>query len=917
MASRYKLASWIVLGIVVQVSIILGTIYYMESRFAQAFSSREARGSSHESDDIRLEHEDVPIPHSAQSDDDDSAVHVSEIAESPIPAPRVRELIEIERGSATEIARSIRELFGDGIKVSAIESSSSVVVMADRKTIDDIVAFVHEVSRRSHELDESQSEPPAGEQLPEPEDEIPDSNSVGLTDTEPVGIDPIEPSEEGAAPGNVTTFFRVRSGSPKNIATTIKEVFGASVKVIPELESQSVIVVADPATQERVSDLVEKIEPEAREQRAGNHSSDETDDPPAEGEQDEAIVHGFEPHPVADAMPSNLSDRDRALAAEGPIGLREPLPQDHSFSGLFVQDAEDASYDRQAKQLARRIREARSDERQRLLRELETLTVRQFEHRQQLRHREFESISQRLERLIASHSRRQAHQAEIVERRIKDLLEPDADLRWDEPGTRAERLADIAISGPLGESETALPRDPDTRVTTPKREPRASDLREAEPTYNGITLSDWLRMLQTERNEEKVAEAVLAMNALADRADSQDLTRAILQTIRLQNPDLIISAMGVPRNGIPVPKEPQVIVRGLMYLLTKLPAEIVVTELLSAFQHSSEKESTREFLGWFLYSLQHDTILISSSRGHSAFPDSVSSEEAKQRLKAEIRRHSREFISRIVAIATIDDSLTNWSVRCAETILRMSGESIKSYPELVPLAERSLEPLPTELGTMKLSSPFYQGPFAALLLAESGLKTSEVLAYAEKLLATEFENGIRCVVAIAPHSSGAVDLLNKILDRHSKVFDEYYAAVRKENDVLNPYSSAPAHITGPIHEVARIMSALGEMGTAASPSLPRLKHYAESEMFRYHRVSLRELSAPPGGRGIGRGREFSLQDLARETIVKIEKAKAQLDRETVPVEDGKATGDHSPTDQDGLDEQPRDDAQIPSNGRVD
>ncbi|WP_397571399.1 hypothetical protein [Schlesneria sp. T3-172] len=916
MASRYKLASWIVLGIVVQVSIILGTIYYMESRFAQAFSSRDARGSSHESDVIRLEHGDVPIPHSAQSDDDDSAVHVSEIAESPIPAPRVRELIRIERGSATEFARSIRELFGDGIKVSAVESSSSVVVMADRKTIDDIVAFVHEVSRRSHELDESQSEPPAGEQLPEPEDEIPDSNSVGLTDTEPVGIDPIEPSEEGAAPGNVTTFFRVRSGSPKNIATTIKEVFGASVKVIPELESQSVIVVADPATQERVSDLVEKIEPEAREQPAGNHSSDETDDPPAEGEQDEAIVHGIEPHPVADALPSNLSDRDRVFAAEGPIGLREPLPQDHSFSGLFVQDAEDASYDRQAKQLARRIREARSDERQRLLRELETLTVRQFEHRQQLRHREFESISQRLERLIASHSRRQAHQAEIVERRIKDLLEPDADLRWDEPGTRAERLADVAIAGPLGETAAALPRDPDTRVTTPKRESKTSDLSEAEPTYNGITLSDWLRMLQTERNEEKVAEAVRAMTCLADRADPEELAKVVFRTIRLQNPDTIVNGMGSQR-GMAIQQEPVAIVRGLMYVLTKLPAEIVVSELLSSFQQSSENTATREFLGWFLYSLQQDSISFYSSKGHSAPLDPVTSVEAQKRLRGEIRRRSREFISQLVAIATRDERLTNWSIRCADMILRMSEESMKSYPELVPLAERSLEQLPTESGATKLSSPFYQGPVAALLLAESGLKTAVVLTYAEKLLATEFENGIRCVVAIAPHSSGAVDLLNKILDRHSKVFDEYYAAVRKENDVLNPYSSAPAHITEPIHEVARIMSALGEMGTAASPSLPRLKHYAESEMFRYHRVSLRELSAPPGGRGIGRGREFSLQDLARETIVKIEKAKAQLDRETVPVEDGKATGDHSPTDQDGLDEQPRDDAQIPSNGRVD
>ena len=111
-------------------------------------------------------------------------------------------------------------------------------------------------------------------------------------------------------------------------------------------------------------------------------------------------------------------------------------------------DAQETAMDREARQLATKIRTAKPDEQRALRQQLEQLTERHFDQRQQRRQREIDDLAHRLDKLRVTHHRRQENKAAVLQQRVQDLLDPNADLRWDEPRTDEVSKTDDSIRTP-------------------------------------------------------------------------------------------------------------------------------------------------------------------------------------------------------------------------------------------------------------------------------------------------------------------------------------------------------------------------------------------------------------------------------------------------------------------------------------
>ncbi|MBC7820691.1 MAG: hypothetical protein IAG10_27720, partial [Planctomycetaceae bacterium] len=111
-------------------------------------------------------------------------------------------------------------------------------------------------------------------------------------------------------------------------------------------------------------------------------------------------------------------------------------------------DVREAAMDQEARQLAMKFRTAKLDEQPGLRRQMEQLTERHFEQRQQRRQREIDDLGHRLDKLRVTHHRRQENKAAVVQQRVQDLLDPNADLRWDEP--KANEISNLGASSRAG-----------------------------------------------------------------------------------------------------------------------------------------------------------------------------------------------------------------------------------------------------------------------------------------------------------------------------------------------------------------------------------------------------------------------------------------------------------------------------------
>ena len=658
-----------------------------------------------------------------------------------------------------------------------------------------------------------------------------DVTNQQLSDTEIPNLNPRAVNEtttrknlSGSA--NEIRVFRLQNRTSKEMFLVVRDVFDNSAQITADERSNSLIVVASPPIQQKVTDFITEMESQADAAKAV--------DIPATG---------------------------------GKIATNSVAQ--------FPPDERDAEFDRQAKQLALQIRTARPNEKTKLKKELEAITRKQFQHRQNRRREEFDSLTQRVERLKTSYQRRQAHQDEVIQRRINELLEPNTDLRWDETETTGESLSsrDEAIKVNGNASETAVQGSPFANKSLPLK------LEETEATYNSVTLSQWMRLLETERNLEKIAEAVKAMNHLMDQADPTQLTRAILRIMRVHGSRTGDVTTSVIRNGS-------------VNLLKLLPCEIVIEELISELAASSSRKPTQEFCGYFLNSVRSQGVTDTHyGLGSNVFMavDSTTISNANQRLSVEIRRRSRRLIGVLVNAANADESLAKWAMVCAGHVVHISDQPIMKYPDLIPLVEKLFDhPVDVQKG----ASWSYSSAVAAILLGESGLRVPDVLAFAANrieeegsILAPQYADyGMRCLVAIAPFSPDAVKLLSEKLEaKWAEVlaFDEESKAF----STVNPFEKTievakkgpPDQANGNTlkEQCKRIIETLAEIGNPAVPVIPELTAIADSP-------KIVEFTVQRNTMGMSPPEIIRFQDLAKSAIKKIEEAKPKSDPQPLP-----------------------------------
>ena len=126
----------------------------------------------------------------------------------------------------------------------------------------------------------------------------------------------------------------------------------------------------------------------------------------------------------------------------GGGGVQDGSVQAPRVASVRPTDPQEAALGRAARELAMKFRMAKLDEQTALRRELEQLTERHFDQRQQRRQAEIDELAHRMDVLRVTHHRRQQNKAAVIQQRIQDLLAPNADLRWDEAKNNSSSLPD-------------------------------------------------------------------------------------------------------------------------------------------------------------------------------------------------------------------------------------------------------------------------------------------------------------------------------------------------------------------------------------------------------------------------------------------------------------------------------------------
>jgi len=90
----------------------------------------------------------------------------------------------------------------------------------------------------------------------------------------------------------------------------------------------------------------------------------------------------------------------------------------------------DEELEEQTHRLAMEYRRAPDPEKERIRKELEALVAKHFEVRQERRLLELRRLEEELRRLREAIERRQSHREEIIQHRLRELLDPEDALRF-------------------------------------------------------------------------------------------------------------------------------------------------------------------------------------------------------------------------------------------------------------------------------------------------------------------------------------------------------------------------------------------------------------------------------------------------------------------------------------------------------
>ncbi|WP_010584966.1 hypothetical protein [Schlesneria paludicola] len=500
------------------------------------------------------------------------------------------------------------------------------------------------------------------------------------------------------------------------------------------------------------------------------------------------------------------------------IGAPPPLTSPRSDQP----DERDAQLDRDAKTLAAKLLVATPEGAVELRKQLESVIERHFEYRQQQRKQEIEQLSQRVDALRLSQVRRQENKAEVVKRRVNDLIDPTANLDWETSRSTDEAVKEkfgVASQGsvlvpnaqPLADefmntdiSVPAAAGDPGLPAPSVSISPSVSN-----PTFQGKPLSAWLQKLETERDPSALSEAINALKHLSADAEPRVLIRAII--LMAQSIGLRVPFDGNLRRG--VERVPEIYIYSLVdksiELLRNLPPSILVEELIQQPTKNPSRQVTNTyqaiFNGLLVAADQADQINLVVDARQSK------STRVNKGLAREFSEHAQELINALVILAKRDDTLEDWVVDSSIRILSLNDESLAEYPDLVPMVQRFF---------FNESNSFETRGQAAVILGRSGLFSGQVLAFLQ--------------MALEPQSAGDARQIRQRNDRRVRAWVKRLVPDMPEVATLFKIQIADqtgklqvGHSDDDVIESIRLLKCLVDLREFAESDLPFLRQLAE------------------------------------------------------------------------------------------
>lgn len=580
------------------------------------------------------------------------------------------------------------------------------------------------------------------------------------------------------------------------------------------------------------------------------------------------------------------------------------------------EDEKDADFEREARKLASQYPTVTTEEQTKIRQQLEAQIEKHFEHRQEQRKREIEELSSRLVSLGVAQQRRQENKAEIVKRRLNDLLNPNTDLQWDDltstsgagPTTSneersrqedqavtkfVEEFNDLYSQGRFADAEVIAKK---ARVLSPKDlaliamelkaqvarqnqlQPTpafnpsvsAQESRKSEPTVESIPLSTWLKRLETERSLPALEIALAALQLLQEDVDSRLLVQSILRM------SLSIPALHDPNEGTDI-------TRKILDLLRSAPSDVVIDEIAKELQANENRRLTKGFkslIATFFgsncrlpnsesqhFEKYYSNTYITTNRGwFQDFPI-----QSTQSLRPEIRRQSRRLVNALVKIAAAKPAESDWVVETSSYILENSEQPLTTYPNLIPLVEKMFSE----------SKVRYTKGIAATLLGESHLQVPEVLAFFKSALQAGSAPGPEYVSPIYASSIQSLVKLSRNLPDALKVLTDELTERAKEyqSDYSNPIRV----------KLQLLLRGVGDIGDPAKTALPLLREIAQSQPVMNDNRQV-------GPEVVIDGQQFQIEKPSKQipSIIKhIEAASPQ--RNPDPLPEDEASGNQQPS----------------------
>lgn len=310
------------------------------------------------------------------------------VVQEPGPVEPAEMKVYQVQGFPPNIAETIQKLFGKEARVAADGTGESVIVVAPNAVQKRVGAAIAEMNDRAQIVKEERRKVAEVEKEKEQIEAEKNRKLMDQALEEVAARDAAAEADHRRNPKR-TRSIKATGRDPKEVAALLTKLFGEKADVAIDETSGNVLITINRAqTWAEVQFLLAEIEATATKLTEG--------------------------------------------ASTSPLGPRGALPLPGAMNPALPLDQTDEGLEQETRKLAMRLRAAPAAEQLELRKELERLAERHFNLRQENRKREIDELGGRVDKLKQLQQRREQNKSDIIQKRIRDLTDPDADLRWDE-----------------------------------------------------------------------------------------------------------------------------------------------------------------------------------------------------------------------------------------------------------------------------------------------------------------------------------------------------------------------------------------------------------------------------------------------------------------------------------------------------